>query len=136
MTDKTTCLATNLRRAAGVATELYNRHLAPSGLNVAMLRLMEVAETHPEASITELAGRLGLDRSTLGRNLRVLERQGMVALGHGRDDRSRGIELTEGGRQALEIARPLWARAQDDLSTRLGGEAAELIRLLERVRGD
>ncbi|MEM7489099.1 MAG: MarR family winged helix-turn-helix transcriptional regulator [Pseudomonadota bacterium] len=129
MKDDLTCLATSLRRAAFRATEIYNHHMAPSGLTVTMFRQLTVIRERPEASITELAAALDLDRSTLGRNLRVLQREGLVTLAGGRDDRSASVALTAEASAAYERALPLWQAAQAEVAARLDGRANWLLAL-------
>jgi DNA-binding MarR family transcriptional regulator len=87
-----------------------------------------------QPSISVLADAMGLDRSTLGRNLRVLEEQGLVQLGEGRDLRAREVRLTEAGLQRIGQALPLWEQVQRELNARLGAERrAELMSLLEEL---
>jgi DNA-binding MarR family transcriptional regulator len=71
-------------------------------------------------SITALAKFMGMDRSTLTRNLRPLEKQGLVTLGTEGWRRSRTLEITKMGRSRLREALPLWTKAQQALQKRLG----------------
>src|SRR5476649_2091554 len=76
----------------------------------------------------------GLDRSTLGRNLRVLEGEGLVALNEGEDMRNRIVRLTEAGAERLAAALPAWEAAQQRLIDRLGAEKREtLLKLLDEL---
>ena len=128
------CLCTALRRAALASTALYDEALAPTGLKVTMYRLLKKAAEGEPPSISELARRMGLDRSTLGRNVRVLEREGLVVLRPANaDGRERTVALTAGGRSALEAAVPLWRRAQRDMRARIGGRDAELFDLVGAI---
>ena len=127
------CLCTSLRRAAHKASEAYDTALAPSGLKVTMYRLLKVVRANPDCSLSELAHALDLDRSTMGRNLGVLERRGLVARKGLADERARGVELTEAGHAALRAAEPLWRDAQDRMRERLEGRAPELLKLLGHV---
>ena len=132
--DTDDCLCTALRRAALASTALYDEALAPTGLKVTMYRLLKKAAEGEPPSISELAQRMGLDRSTLGRNVRVLEREGLVALRPGgADGRERTVALTAGGRDALAAAVPLWRRAQRDMRARIGGRDAELLDLVGAI---
>ena len=70
----------------------------------------------------DLAEASGLDRSTLGRNLRVLEKQALISLKTGEDARTRVIHLTREGRAAFRRAAPLWQETQESLLERLGPE--------------
>lgn len=127
MTDPI-CICTALRAAARSATDAYDAALAPSGLKVTMYRLLKRVAAEDDVSISALAERLGLDRSTLGRNLRVLEKRGLVRLGAAEDGRARAVRITETGRAAYLSARPYWSEAQATMRARLGG--AETERLL------
>lgn len=131
MTDP--CLCTSLRHAAHNASELYDAALAPSGLKVTMYRLLKVVRANPDASLSDLAGVLDLDRSTLGRNLGVLERRGLVTRKQPADERTRSAELTEDGHAALRTAEPLWREAQAAMRARLAGSSDELLDLLQRM---
>src|SRR5260221_11643282 len=68
-----TCTCTTVRYAAQTLTEVYDRGLAPSGLKITQYMLLQsILRSETEQSITELAQELGSDRSTIGRNLRIL----------------------------------------------------------------
>ncbi|WP_252273974.1 MarR family winged helix-turn-helix transcriptional regulator [Pseudomonas subflava] len=128
----TQCLCTKLRRASRGVTRIYDEALADVGLNAAQFSLLRYLQRLGQPSISTLAEAMGLDRSTLGRNLRVVEGMGLVQLGSGADQRSRQVLLSEAGRQVLERGAPLWERAQQALALRLGADKrAELMRLLD-----
>ncbi|QNH04956.1 winged helix-turn-helix transcriptional regulator [Pseudomonas sp. B11D7D] len=130
----TSCLCTQLRRASRGVTRLYDDALAAVGLGAAQFSLLRHVQRLEQPSISVLAEAMGLDRSTLGRNVRVLEEQGLVQLGEGRDLRAREVRLTEAGLQRVEQALPLWEQAQCELNARLGGDSrAELMKLLEEL---
>ena len=81
-----------------------------------------------------LAEAMGLDRSTLGRNLRVLEGEGLVALAEGSDLRNRLVMLTEDGVARLAAALPAWEAAQQKLIDQLGADKREtLLALLDEL---
>jgi DNA-binding MarR family transcriptional regulator len=71
-------------------------------------------------SITALANSLGMDRSTLTRNLRPLEKEGLIVLGQEGRHRSRALEVTKAGRARMRAALPLWTKAQAALKAELG----------------
>jgi len=77
---------------------------------------------------------MGLDRSTLGRNLRVLECEGLVQLVEGNDLRNRLVLLTEAGAERLAAALPAWEAAQQKLIDQLGADKREtLLALLDEL---
>ena len=125
--ESNTCLCTALRLAALTATERYDAALAPSGLKVTMFRVLSFAEGDEAPTITSLAAKLGLERSTVGRNLKVLERQGLIAFNGGEDERAKFIDVTPKGRAAIDAARPLWRAAQDEMRALLGPDDADAL---------
>jgi DNA-binding MarR family transcriptional regulator len=122
-----------LRQAALAATQIYDEALAPSGLKITMFRLLRRISEAGQPTISELARIVDLDRSTLGRNLKVLERSGHVQLAGGQDERSKIVSLTAKGRSRLEKALPLWAKAQRTMQTRLGDEKAAVYGILSKL---
>jgi DNA-binding MarR family transcriptional regulator len=121
-----------LRRASRGVTRLYDEALADVGLNAAQFSLLRNLQRLGQPSISALAEAMGLDRSTLGRNLRVVEGRGLLQLGGGSDQRSRQVALTDAGVRVLEQGAPLWERAQQELALRLGADKrAELMALLD-----
>ena len=124
------CICTALRQAAAQSTAHYDAVLAPSGIKVTMFRLLRRIEAAKSISITELAEIVGLDRSTLGRNLRVLEKQSLVESGTGKDARARRVSLTRTGQEKLREAAPLWRQAQQEFSQIIG---ADTLAVLDRV---
>ena len=102
--------------------------------SVGELSLIHISEPTRLLSISSLAEAMGLDRSTLGRNLRVLEGEGLVTLVEGEDMRNRIVLLTETGRERLAAALPAWEAAQQRLIDRLGAEKREtLLKLLDEL---
>ncbi|WP_068829907.1 MarR family winged helix-turn-helix transcriptional regulator [Pseudomonas sp. BMS12] len=126
----TQCLCTKLRRASRGVTRFYDDALAPVGLNAAQFSLLRNLQRLGQPSITGLAEAMGLDRSTLGRNLKVVQGMGLVELGDGSDQRSRQVALNEAGLLVLEQGAPLWEQAQQALARRLGADKRAALMLL------
>ncbi len=124
------CYCTTVRRAAQTVTQLYDTILAPSGLKVTQLSLLRAVARHGSASISTLAAAIYLDRTTLGRNVHVLEREGMVSFASGADLRERMVQLTGKGEAALAAAAPLWEQAQVMVREALGKEQLESLTAL------
>ena len=114
------CACFNLRRGAREVTRFYDSVLAPSGLTATRFTLLGAISQQGEISVTALARALGLDRTTLTRNLAHLERDGLVVLRPGIDRRERRVALGADGEAALRSALPLWRAAQDALRAGLG----------------
>ncbi|HXR55368.1 MAG TPA: MarR family winged helix-turn-helix transcriptional regulator [Casimicrobiaceae bacterium] len=113
------CYCTQSRRIARALTDAYDDALAPSGLKVtqfSLLRMVARLETPTIGAVSEAAG---LDRSTLGRNLMVMRKDGWVTLSAGVDERTRVVTLTKAGRSAVQRALPLWEGAQAEIKAKL-----------------
>jgi len=126
----TDCYCTSLRAATRKVTALYDVALRPVNVNVAqwgLLRRLDAAALSP-VSIQELSERCELERSTVARNVRVLEKLGLVRLGESADDRRAAtIVLTRRGLSVLERGAPLWQQAQSQVEDMLGrANAVEL----------
>ncbi len=119
-----------LRAAARKATALYDEALAPAGLNIAQYGLIRKIERAGTVSLTELARIVELDRSTVGRNVKVLERIRLVRLTTAKDQREAAVTLTPAGTEALRLATPLWEDAQRRIEATLGPGGAEQLRTL------
>lgn len=131
--ENTPCICTSLRQAALATSEFYDRALEPSGLKVTMYRLLKRAAEAGRPNISELSRIVGLDRSTLGRNLRVLERQNLIRFEVAEDERARVVALTPEGEAALAKARPLWVQAQTAMHDILGEQTDALLGQLAKL---
>ena len=106
--------------AARAVTRLYDDTLRSVGLRATQLAVLAAVGGDAVVSITGLAKIMGMDRSTLTRNLAPLEREGLIRLGVEGWRRSRTVEITKKGRSRLREALPLWEKAQETLQRRLG----------------
>lgn len=114
------CYADTLRLAARKITARYDAALEPTGLSIAQFALLRKIRRAGEASLTDLGRRAGLDRSTIGRNVRVLEKAGLVAMAPGKDQREAAVALTKAGHDTLAAAEPLWEQVQAEIEGILG----------------
>lgn len=106
---RSTCAAQALRRASRLITQRYDQALAPSGLKVTQLPILVALGAHGPIPLTPLAGALALDRTTLTRNLRILEQRGFVTMAADESDaRVRLAAITDEGALALVEALGLW----------------------------
>lgn len=127
------CYCILLRTAARKVTSVYDAALAPAGINVAQYSLLRRIERAAPVSQTELARMAELDRSTVGRNVRLLERAGLVRVAPGEDQREATASLSERGRSVVAEAEPLWDRAQQQVEASLGPANAQLRTLLTNL---
>jgi DNA-binding MarR family transcriptional regulator len=115
-------------------TRAYDEALRPVGLRATQLAVLVAVAAQEAMSITALANVLGMDRSTLTRNLRPLEKEGLIARGNEGWRRSRTLSVTKAGRSRLNRAVPLWSKAQQALKRRLGERPFDEIRVaLDRL---
>jgi DNA-binding MarR family transcriptional regulator len=130
MTTTTPCYCAALRAAARKTTAIYDEALAPAGIRLAQFSLLRKIERGGELSLSELGRLASLDRSTIGRNIKVLRRMGLIETGPGDDHREATVKLAEGGRAALSNGAPLWRAAQEQIETALGEGGANRLRAL------
>jgi DNA-binding MarR family transcriptional regulator len=116
------CALANLRRASRAVTRLFDDALAPSGLRSTQFTLLATVAAAETMSMSELADALGMDRTTLARNLGPLERDHLVRVEPGADQRVRLVSLTESGFERFKIAVPMRQTAQRRIVAALGVE--------------
>lgn len=126
------CTCANLRMATRAVTRLYSSVLGPSGLKGSQFTLISWLAKKGPMSMNELAGFLVTDRTTLTRNLKPLQRKGLVEITPGEDRRMRMVSITEAGLATYRRAKPLWAEAQTAMVDRLGKE--DWRKLIEALR--
>lgn len=115
-----TCAGWNSRLAARRITLFLDRELAETRLSVAQIGLLALIATMPDDTLGALGARAGLEQSTLSRNLRTLEADGLVEIAIVETDlRRRAVWLTEAGARRLEAALPVWRRAHARLAALL-----------------
>ncbi|MFB9268495.1 MarR family winged helix-turn-helix transcriptional regulator [Bradyrhizobium erythrophlei] len=123
------CTCMRLRRANRQITQLYDRHLAPTGLTSSQFGLLArlqgaSLQGKPALPIGILAELHGMDPTTLTRNLKLLLDAKLVRSGRDDSDRRvRTVSLTDAGRKRLLQAAPEWRKAQQAVETALGTEA-------------
>jgi DNA-binding MarR family transcriptional regulator len=118
-TDSCTC--SELRRAARVVTLLYDNAFKSSGLLSTQLGVLHVIYKSDSIRITHLAKELGMDRTTLTRNLSVLERKDFIKISSGnKDNRTRIVTITSKGRNIIAKAIPLWNDVQRKVKQQMG----------------
>jgi DNA-binding MarR family transcriptional regulator len=123
------CNCSALRQAARHVTRFYDSFLFPAGLRTTQFSILAKLRQRGPLTITALAAEMVMDRSTLGRNIRPLQRKGLVAVASGRrDHRSKELLLTETGLERLRAAGGLWREAQQRFEALFGVELASALR--------
>jgi DNA-binding MarR family transcriptional regulator len=125
------CNNTALRKASRRMSQVYDEFLAPTGLRSTQLSILAEIDRRPHEAptIRELAAELIMDRSTVGQNLRPLERDNLITVGtNPSDGRSKRVALTSRGRAKVTEAHSLWCAAQTSFEKSFGAKAASLLR--------
>ena len=117
------CACASARRVARLLTQIYDAHLRRAGLEAPQFALLMALREQGPCNQADLGRRHGLDKTTVSRNVRGLQRRGWIAHARGSGPRQRVFELTKSGRQQLAAALPEWQKAQQAL--RLGMTAKE-----------
>lgn len=122
---KSVCACIMLRRAASAVTEMYDESLRKFGISLNQYSIMINLSRIGVATTTELADRIGLERSTLVRNLKAIIAQGYIENISDEKKRDNRLQVTEAGRELLRQAAPKWQAAQDKIIDRLGADGTK-----------
>jgi DNA-binding MarR family transcriptional regulator len=122
-----TCACFNLRRAARAVTRLYEEYLKPTGLKATQYSVLMATHVKGPVTLTKLAEITVTERTTLTRNLDVLEKKGYLRIESGMDRRERQVSITDEGRKLLLEALPLWEKAQAHIEGGLGKDRLEVL---------
>jgi DNA-binding MarR family transcriptional regulator len=123
------CLA--LRQAARHVTQFYDQVLAPSGIRATQYSILARLERNGPMTINALAAALVMDRTTLGRNVLPLQRDGLIAVRPGASDRrSKDLHLTDRGLTCFRAAQKGWVQAQAHFESTFGVKRAKALRAL------
>lgn len=127
------CTCFRMRKLARLLSLHYDRALAPVGINVNQYSILRRAGRVTQ-SLGELACELGMDRTTLSRDLSPLLASGWIELVSGEDARRRHVRVTTAGKRLVAKAEPLWRRAQDGIEGGLGRRRVDALHVeLDRV---
>jgi DNA-binding MarR family transcriptional regulator len=116
------CTCAKLRKLTRAMSRLYDQHMATVGLKTTQYSVLATASRVP-LPVAELADVLGMDRTTLTRNLKPLVDAGWLTLQPGADSRQRIVTMTDAGKVKLQEAVPAWRAAQDAFEQRNGVDA-------------
>ncbi len=123
------CNCFTVRRAARQITRLYDEHLQSTGLRITQFLTLATINELKSVAINELAERLDIERTAMGKMASSLERDGCVKISQSpADGRNRILELTSEGAALLRRAHPLWIGAQREFARLNGAERVGAIR--------
>ena len=122
------CLAS--RQAARKITRLYDSHMHEAGVRITPFTILSQLMLRGEMPIGKLAGILGMERTTLTRNLAPLEQQKWITIRAGDDPRARVIGITAPGRGTVRRSFPVWSKAQAHVARLLGADGETALKTL------
>ena len=134
MTSVENCTCFNVRRVSRAITQFFDAGVRQHGIRPTQTPILRALQAKNGWSMAELSEWLGLERTTLLRNLRPLRRDGLVRTRGGGSGGQVELEITEKGRKILAKVLPAWRSAQDKVVATLGQERwSAIIRDLEEV---
>ena len=123
-----------IRSAARHVTQLYDQLLAPVELHVTQFSILAKLKRLSPITINALAKEMLMDRTTPGRNVLPLERDGLIKIeASAGDRRAKNVHLTKAGDKRLQAAHVAWAEAQARFETRFGAKRAADFRTMLRA---
>jgi DNA-binding MarR family transcriptional regulator len=117
---KSPCYCINIRRTAGAVTAYYDEMLAPSGLTVNQYSILLNLARLGESSVNGLADYVGLERTTLVRNVKPLLDRGYIEDASPSGARNRRLSVSGVGMRCITAAEPLWEKAQKAIDEKIG----------------
>jgi DNA-binding MarR family transcriptional regulator len=129
------CNCYAVRAAARHVSQFYDQVLAPTGLRTTQFSILSKLKRKGPLTINVLAADMAMDRTTLGRNILPLQRDGLIVVEpEAADRRAKALRLTKAGEKRLQAARERWGAAQERFESVFGSRrAAELRGLLRSV---
>jgi DNA-binding MarR family transcriptional regulator len=131
----TACSCLAIRQAARHVSQFYDQFLAPTGLRTTQFSILAKIKRMGPITINALARELVMDRTTLGRNILPLERDGLITIEKATSDaRSKELHLTKTGAERFRAGSRKWAEAQKRFESTFGSKrASDLHALLHAV---
>ena len=134
LTSVENCTCFNVRRISRVITQFFEAEVGRHGIRPTQSPILRALQAKSGWSMAELSEWLGLERTTLLRNLRPLQRDGLVRVKGGGRGGHVELEITDKGRTILAKIHPAWRSAQDKVVAILGEERwSSILRDLEAV---
>src|SRR6266566_6530833 len=128
------CNCFAIRSAARHVTQFYDQFLVPIGLRVTQFSILAKLKRMGPLTINALAKEMVMDRTTLGRNILPLERDGLIRIEPAASDRrAKELRLTKAGEKRLQAALKGWSQAQARFQAAFGVERAAALRRLLRA---
>lgn len=132
---KSPCVCLHVRKAGRQLSQMYDQCLRPAGIRSTQYGMLRCVAELPEPFISDIGRVLGMDQTTVTRNIEKLEKLGLVrARPHNHDPRKKIVELSPDGQAKLTEALPLWEKAQERIMARISDDDFKnLARMLENL---
>lgn len=131
------CLVLNTRMAARAVTRRADRKLRPFGVTATQFNILAALQKRPARSVTEMAETLAMERTTLSRNLDLVERKGLITTHGAEHGNGRVGSLTPKGEELVDAIVPVWRQSQQELRSGLDEDALQgLIATLRHLAKD
>lgn len=128
------CVGARVRMLNRTISRIYDDAIRPHGLKFSQMNILTVVALYGPVQPVDVGRRLSLEKSTLSRNVAVMEKNGWLSSQPGEEGNTRLLQLTPQGRQLLQDAAPDWRKAQNRVTEMLGDRAtAELLQAADRV---
>lgn len=116
------CTWFNIRRASRAITQYFDNYFRPYGIRVTQGNILGILNFKGESSITELAEFLFMDRTTLTRNIKPLQKKGLLAVNSGSDKRTKILTITDKGSELIQKVFPHWKEANQHFINGMGNK--------------
>lgn len=116
------CCCFNFRKVMRAVTQFFDRYLEHTGIRSTQFTLLIALSSINAKTLTEIAENLVMDRTTLTRNLKPLEKMGLITTIQPLDKRSKAYVLTDKGKELVNQTVPLWEEAQNNIVHSLGAD--------------
>jgi len=135
------CTCFNTRKFTRVITQIFDESFKKIGFRGTQFSPLVMIFTRGPITVNKLSEYLVMDRTTLGRNLKPLERDGLIEIIQGKDRRQKLVSITDKGKELLSIAFPVWQETQKKVLEQIGesnwsnilGEIKDVLPKLQKV---
>ena len=127
MEMKEYCNCYAIRQVSTKITKIYDEALVESGLKITQYAILKYISILKNTNLTKLSISMGYNRTTLGRNIRILERKELIYLDMGKDKRELDIRITKNGLKILNVAAKCWKKINTEITKKLGINKKKMI---------
>ena len=127
MEMKEYCHCYAIRQVSTKITKIYDEALVESGLKITQYAILQCISILKNTNLTKLSISMGYNRTTLGRNIRILERKELIYLDKGNDKRELDIRITKNGLKILNLATKCWKKINTKITKKLGVNKKKMI---------